>query len=423
MEKNLFFIALLVSVLFTALKSEAAPWIFYGAGSRAGGLAGAVTADATPVSAVYSNPALIGNDGNLSFMLDGWGTSPKLNINGKRTQSGSQGGITAGMASPLNLGWILEDRIRFGLIAHFPTGSLLDSYGSLINEPRFAMWDGTGHGIAVNTGFAFKIFDFLNLGFALSILPNANGKVKIDFASEKRNNITDVEVPYVLGYIGGLSLKLPYVSIGVRYHSKQKSRVDTPVNASVAENAMPISARVTVPLIYHPQLLSGGFAFGPFFGLSPRVELWWLDYSSFEYPSPDVKLFNTKGRVIDRSHVEAKGFKDILSPRLGIEWKIASFLRLRGGYAYTPTPIPPQTGVTNAMDGDRHDISLGFGFLLEKPWKGFDGGIGIDLNFQYTAYEERGYEKEVFDIDNPGFPTVRSSGHIYSGGAGLKLWF
>ena len=60
-------------------------------------------------------------------------------------------------------------------------------------------------------------------------------------------------------------------------------------------------------------------------------------------------------------------------PRIGLEYSFgfggtvdvhgearpAIQVPLRAGYAYEATPIPPQTGVTNFVDADRHTVSAG----------------------------------------------------------------
>src|SRR5262249_54497395 len=40
---------------------------------------------------------------------------------------------------------------------------------------------------------------------------------------------------------------------------------------------------------------------------------------------------------------------------------------LRAGYVYEHTPVPPQTGVTNFIDTDRHTISVGAGLTVNRP--------------------------------------------------------
>src|SRR5262249_1076031 len=60
-------------------------------------------------------------------------------------------------------------------------------------------------------------------------------------------------------------------------------------------------------------------------------------------------------------------FHDPIDTRLGAEYHRhgeRTDWALRAGYAYLPSPVPPQTGLTSFADGDRQMFTLGAGVTL-----------------------------------------------------------
>ncbi len=56
---------------------------------------------------------------------------------------------------------------------------------------------------------------------------------------------------------------------------------------------------------------------------------------------------------------------------------------VHGGYAFVPSPVPEQTGLSNYMDADRHVAALGLGLQLGKLNGVSKGPIRFDLAGQY----------------------------------------
>jgi hypothetical protein len=79
-------------------------------------------------------------------------------------------------------------------------------------------------------------------------------------------------------------------------------------------------------------------------------------------------------------------------------------LRARGGYAWVPTPVPPQTGRTNYMDADRHVGALGLGLELGKSPVS-KGPLRIDVGVQLHGLVRNTVTKDaslVADVDGDG---------------------
>jgi hypothetical protein len=73
---------------------------------------------------------------------------------------------------------------------------------------------------------------------------------------------------------------------------------------------------------------------------------------------------------------DAYPWADTLSPAVGVRYRYASFSALLDG-AYAPSPVPPQTGRTNYVDGDR--LSTSVGAELGFPVFGSELHAGLSL--------------------------------------------
>lgn len=118
--------------------------------------------------------------------------------------------------------------------------------------------------------------------------------------------------------------------------------------------------------------------------------------------------------------------KNTVTLRGGFEVYALDWLAVRAGYIWEPSPIPDTRGRENYVDNDRHVVSVGLGFVLEKlNWM-----HGIDLYAQAHLLRKRTVTKDLNDpsiIDedtltpglqtgNPGFPGWTSDGQFYTVG-------
>src|SRR5262249_31387010 len=93
---------------------------------------------------------------------------------------------------------------------------------------------------------------------------------------------------------------------------------------------------------------------------------------------------------------------------------------LRAGYVYERSPVPPQTGITNFVDADRHTMSIGTGLVVNAPISELPGSIHFDVHASYSVLPERVIEK-----DNPAdfIGDYRASGSMLSLGTTLSAVF
>jgi long-subunit fatty acid transport protein len=117
-------------------------------------------------------------------------------------------------------------------------------------------------------------------------------------------------------------------------------------------------------------------------------------------------LANTEfGTGIDPQHPFSPN--DTLSPRLGVEHGFplgarAGF-RLRGGYAFEPTPLAAQTWKENFLDSSRHVLTAGLALVGDESLP-----LSLDVFGQLHLLTTRVHAKDP----EAGQPDVTSGGTI-----------
>ena len=111
-------------------------------------------------------------------------------------------------------------------------------------------------------------------------------------------------------------------------------------------------------------------------------------------------------------------------PPLGMEWTAAEgeqlTWKLRGGYAYEPSPAPEQQGETNFIDNDKHTLSAGVGVSIAKVTEILPRPFDIDLYFSGTFLPERSHRK-LSPIDPVG--DYVAGGAVFAGGVTSRWHF
>lgn len=172
---------------------------------------------------------------------------------------------------------------------------------------------------------------------------------------------------------------------------------------------------------YHPRQVSLGVAYGDADWTAHASATWeeWSEYldAHGERPSP--------------------AFEDRISVRVGGEWTYLPRLAARLGFAWLPSPVPPQTGRSNYADGDLYAFTAGHGFTIGL----LGGALRIDLAAQGWYMAPRRVHKDPAAIrdefpddatdlrtgapipeaaglqtNNPGFPGWEAGGWVLAGG-------
>ena len=95
-------------------------------------------------------------------------------------------------------------------------------------------------------------------------------------------------------------------------------------------------------------------------------------------------------------------------------------LHLRAGYAYEPSPVPPQRGRTNFVDCDKHTFATGVGLMFHGMEALLPQPLELDLAFQAVQLAERTTTKT-----DPADPIgdYRATGAWIGGAATMRIVF
>src|SRR5262249_45565166 len=139
---------------------------------------------------------------------------------------------------------------------------------------------------------------------------------------------------------------------------------------------------------FTPHKVSLAASLRPRDGITLHAQVDWLGWSRFAGALADLKVTANLGVV--PSLVEATlpqpRFRDASVPRFGSEFEGAlnEHLTLLGrlGYAFEPSPVPNQRGLTNFADADRHVASFGGGVELRELTHVLPKPLRVDVALQ-----------------------------------------
>ena len=404
-------------------EAAAHPFDTWGFTSRAAAMASAGTATATDLDATYYNPAAIGRTRHLVIGLGLLVADDFLQVDGEDAGIDTHVLFQVGLAAPLPLGEVMRDRLFLSLALALPHTGLFDVRQPDDRAVVFPFWDSRNRRLVLTAALAGRVFDWLYLGIGTALLPDVVGDVRLSLnpnATDGDNSVR-VKVDYDFAPTAGVLVEpLEWLAVGVTYRGEHATEVDLPV---VADVGYPVPARVIAPAYALPHEVAMGVQVRPLEGLLATYDLTWYGYSSFRYSSPDLLLLDAGGDVSTERRAATQRMSDVWAHRLGAEWQALEWLVARAGYAWIPSPVPPQTGVTNLMDADRSVVSLGLGFDLPGRWL-WTGvrRMSIDLHAQVHVLSERTFAKDAVMVGKPGYPTIGVSGGTFSAGLSLRLW-
>jgi long-subunit fatty acid transport protein len=107
-------------------------------------------------------------------------------------------------------------------------------------------------------------------------------------------------------------------------------------------------------------------------------------------------------------------FKDTVSLHAGYQKKWTGFV-LRGGYAFVPTPTQDLSGEINFADSDKHEITLGAGFLEIEKWLGIKSQLDIAVGV-HSLVQRQVVKNSASSL---GYPGYKIGGAVWNYGVSL----
>jgi hypothetical protein len=367
----------------------------FGFGARAGGMAGALTADASGEAAAAYNPAGVARSSDVEAAVGyGYGIT-RLTIDGRDAGVTTPRGTSLGLSIPFAVG---RTTIAFGIAMYIPDQFLVRVQAIPASEPRFVLLDNDVDRIVVSPVLAVRPLRWLSLGVGATLLADAAGNgvnfdVGVVGGSKVGSAGLDVSLPIRAAPLAGVTVEpRTWLRFGLAYRGAIDLRVKLDIlsHVDIANGAVLGDVLISLRAVnlYTPQRLSLGFAVDVLPSLTLAADLAWVNWAGFEGGVPDLRTLIALG--VTPSLVQAlfpdERFRDVWVPRFGLEYRraVASRVTLAGriGYAYERSPVPDQVGLTSFADNDSHLVSVGAGVALErltavlkKPLR-FDVAIG-----------------------------------------------
>ncbi len=433
-----------LTAITAATPATANPAEVFGFGSRAAGRAGAVVATTDDFAAGHYNPAGLAWAGKqLSFGAAS--ALSNLEIQDRRVGISEPTGMIVGLTLPAPLGGPLADRLHLGLGMWLPPRSAAHVIARLPDEPFFPWYDNRTQRVLVLPGAAVKITDRIAVGAAVNFAATLDGQVLAsEGATRALEARIDEEVPSVARLNAGVSWR-PWRDLQVGASFRQKFSIPFATNARTNVAGEPINVDIAADGLFTPTTVTAGAGWrAPRF--EAAAELGWSDWSA--YPGPYVRVTSALPLVGPLAgQLPVVPFEDTLAVRAGGEIRFhdpgAPGYVLRGGWGLETSPVPTrQPGVTNLMDGLKNTVALGAGISLPRAIGG--KALRMDIHLMAQLVGRRTLRKEIYDgsdtydpftslrdevvddagdpdslgvqVSNPGFPTIRSGGQVYSGG-------
>lgn len=350
--------------------------------------------------------------------------------------------LSGGVIHDLGVYWL-----RLGAAFSLPLTALADAdmrYADereqfFSNQLQFQLLNRRANRPSFLAGVAFRPIRWLGFGASVNVFGNvvANTRMYIPDALDQQaiNMAMGVSVKYDASAIAGIHFE-PLEWFGFGFSFRDRSWFGAGLtnklqfwNFEIYKGEPVTVQNFSYGFSFTPRVLTGGLRFD-LASFTLTGDAFWEMWNEYR---PETAI----GR-------EA-GWKDTFGARLGLEYRATSWLDVRVGTAYRPSPVPSQSGRTNYVDNDKIDATTGFSFYL--PWV---EGLAVDLHVQFVALLPRSHYKKANDPDpvidefpdardaktdrpvasseglqtnNPGWPGYRSSGFVGTAGLGVTYYF
>ena len=386
----------------------------YGFGPRATAMGNAATASSEDYASVFYNPAnlLARKEVHFGYGLN-W-VAPLLTIDRRNTASEYESvvpddnlGVHVGISTPI--GGIFDNKVAFGATLFLPLLRLTRVESIDYHVPQFAMYENVPDKLGLLLGIAYEPIPELRIGAGVQILAELQGAARVSL-SLLDNKVTSrdirIDVFGTAAPTAGITWQpLEALRIGASYRAALSLDYALPILVLIEEVGN-LFFEVKGVSLYTPHQVTLGASYDTPIGLRVATELSWAMWSLGPSPAAEVALRiddavlvgDAEGAVV-RDIVSVNtptirtGAKDILIPRVGLEYLINDLVGVRLGYSYRPTPLPTPNYETNYVDATAHTMSTGASFTFRDPLEHHKKPLTVGLALQWTLLEDRRVDK------------------------------
>lgn len=355
--------------------------------ARGVGLSNALTAGVDDPSAVYYNPAALGEvEGNQLLLTGSYiNTINSVENSGRKADNLNENHFTGSLFGNYH---IPGTDISLGLGAYTPFG-LATSYGG--GFTRFGARQTQLKTLYLTPAASWSPFKFLSVGGGFSFIHSSavlSRSLCFDptplactsslvFPKETKVRITDSANAYSYN-VGILVKPTEKIKIGFSYRGRADlhfDNADTKFSGDLGSTKMKANVR-PIPL---PPIIN----LGVFWQINPA----WGAEIVYEYQHwsefKDIKATFSRlpFGVFPRSFTLTESWKNSNTVRLGSFYRLTKNLELRGGIGLEESPIPSRTLNPSIPGADLLTLNGGLGYKWEKFF--------VDLGYQAVFYETR----------------------------------
>ncbi len=424
---------------FGARDARAQAGTAFGETSRVAALANAVSARPGDAGSMLMNPAGLADlsEGQLLFTghadrLDSW-----FARTGEPQEDRSRwfGGMGFAAATPLpGPAWV--QRIRVGFALDLPAQYVLRVHVPVRDdEPTSPIYDGRPDRMAALAAVAVEILPRLKLGAGFTMTPGLELPTQVTYVAGRDpdvNKSVEVRIDSKLdfaasGFVGLRAQPLDALALSVVYRGAQVSRA-TGTQTTIAGGIL-----ATDPIDFYDMwdpaelVLGAAVTFSPSWSASVDVtrHRWGelcTGHDQCRNPPPNAPLPPLPADLQLHDTVSVAG---------GVEYASKRGFALRAGVGYEPSPLPPQTGLTNYLGADAFVVALGGGVDLRRFAKlplMIDAHVRARIEGQQSATKDPSKLPDAdpnlpgTQIDNYGYPGFTSQGFLLQVGATVTIF-
>lgn len=368
--------------------------------------------------------------------------------------------FSVGLAVPIPFRGVMARRIWVGLLLVAHPDIVARVISHLPTEPFYPYFDNRSQRLMLLPTLAFRVLDHpkkgrLTLGVGINAFAGLSGVI---VGQEGASRALEARVSETLGGIFRLTAGVRYdwrfLHVGLTYRQQFSMRFKTDSYNFVA--GTDLNLNIDAEGLFSPHTVVLGLGASPTERLTVGLDLSYAVWSQYKGPFVTVSsLLPLVGTLV--GDVPQVPFKDSVAVRAGVEYRVALpkgiHLPLRLGLGFESSPVPEQPGRTNMLDGHKLVVSGGVGVDLGTL---MGRRVWVDLHLRLHAVLPRVFEKKIvvpgsecpaqpspvtpdealgdevpcdrtndetlgLQLSNPGYPRLRASGFVLSGGFGLGV--
>ncbi len=387
----------------------------FGIGPRTLALAGAGATLGAGYEAAFENPAQLAAVSAPDLELGYAATRFSLALTPQALTVPADGSRSTllGFALPLRFG---EQSLVFGFAARSPSNRIATASLPYPEQPQFPLLVQRSEATDFDLSVGIRPLDFLSLGAGLRGLASLNGTVTVvkNADGTSTSSVNDTLKPVLAPLFGACANLGKRNALGLVFRGALRSDFAVDVAAvNLGATTLP-DLHIAGVAHYDPLTLYGEFRHD-IGSISLVLGLAYERWSAF--PGLLGQTVECPAERPNCAALPAPAFvlKDTWAPHLGAVWDLALTPKadgtLRVGYSYEPSPAPNQTDIGNTFDNARHVFAVGYGVALAAPLVPLHSDFACQLQELVSRTQRK---NSGVPSDNPGFPSITTSGFVES---------